>query len=234
MEISFKNQFSGKNPYITEGLVSMFDGEWNQCYGKHTQNTSEWVDLISGKSAEVKESRFGNNYYQRYTSDKHLILPVFLRDFVTVSMVIAVEDDSYTNTYFFGTDEQFYTRFELYGVNSTIYRQCFHGFMMGRNQSGWFSRPVDKIYFGIGRYFITFVRDGRNSLLYCNDNLPIRFSSLHTVEIYEKSQFNLGAWYESREALTGKIYNVRFYDRMLTPYEINMNYDVDKRRFGIV
>ena len=105
---------------------------------------------------------------------------------------------------------------------------------MGRNQSGWFSRPVDKIYFGIGRYFITFVRDGRNSLLYCNDNLPIRFSSLHTVEIYEKSQFNLGAWYESREALTGKIYNVRFYDRMLTPYEINMNYDVDKRRFGIV
>ncbi len=35
-----------ENPYITDGLVAMWDGEWNVGFGKHDSNTLVWKDLI--------------------------------------------------------------------------------------------------------------------------------------------------------------------------------------------
>ena len=38
-----------KNPYVTKGLVAMWDGEWNAGLGKHDAKASKWKDLV-GKS----------------------------------------------------------------------------------------------------------------------------------------------------------------------------------------
>lgn len=40
---------SKRNPYVTKGLVAMWDGEWNVSLGKHGDNAKKWNDLI-GKS----------------------------------------------------------------------------------------------------------------------------------------------------------------------------------------
>lgn len=34
------------NPYVTDGLVCMYDGEWNVAPGRHDPNASFWVDLM--------------------------------------------------------------------------------------------------------------------------------------------------------------------------------------------
>ncbi len=40
---------SKKNPYVTKGLVAMWDGEWNAGLGKHDAKASKWKDVV-GKS----------------------------------------------------------------------------------------------------------------------------------------------------------------------------------------
>lgn len=37
---------SRKNPYVTKGLVAMWDGEWNVAFGRHDEKTKVWKDLI--------------------------------------------------------------------------------------------------------------------------------------------------------------------------------------------
>lgn len=37
-----------KNPYVTDGLIAMWDGEWNAGGGKHDPNATTWVDLVGG------------------------------------------------------------------------------------------------------------------------------------------------------------------------------------------
>ena len=34
-----------RNPYVTDGLVAMWDGEWNAGGGVHDANPNEWVDI---------------------------------------------------------------------------------------------------------------------------------------------------------------------------------------------
>ena len=38
-----------ENPYITDGLVAMWDGEWNVGLGKHSDTATVWKDLISSQ-----------------------------------------------------------------------------------------------------------------------------------------------------------------------------------------
>jgi len=50
----FKNQGEGSfvigpdkgNPYVKDGLVAMWDGEWNIGLGMHDTNASVWKDLV--------------------------------------------------------------------------------------------------------------------------------------------------------------------------------------------
>ena len=37
---------SKKNPYVTKGLVAMWDGEWNAGLGRHNAKASKWKDLV--------------------------------------------------------------------------------------------------------------------------------------------------------------------------------------------
>lgn len=36
------------NPYVTDGLVAMWDGEWNAGGGVHDHQAEEWIDLVHG------------------------------------------------------------------------------------------------------------------------------------------------------------------------------------------
>ena len=40
---------SKRNPYVTKGLVAMWDGEWNVALGRHDPKSSKWKDIV-GKS----------------------------------------------------------------------------------------------------------------------------------------------------------------------------------------
>lgn len=51
------------NPYITDGLVAMWDGEWNVGGGAHTETMTEWTDIVSGRVADVRgTARVGGKF----------------------------------------------------------------------------------------------------------------------------------------------------------------------------
>lgn len=45
------------NPYISDGLVAMWDGIWNVAPRKHDPNTKVWKDLISGYELDFSNVR---------------------------------------------------------------------------------------------------------------------------------------------------------------------------------
>ena len=52
-----------KNPYVTDGLIAMWDGKWNAGPGKHYANATTWVDL-SGNGYDLtrnSNARFTDN-----------------------------------------------------------------------------------------------------------------------------------------------------------------------------
>ena len=55
------------NPYVTDGLIAMWDGEWNVGPGKHSSTTSTWKDLIGSLnfailSENIESSWDGNGF----------------------------------------------------------------------------------------------------------------------------------------------------------------------------
>ena len=50
------------NPYVTDGLVAMWDGEWNAGGGVHDPNATVWKDLIGGFDLTVNSNAFFSQY----------------------------------------------------------------------------------------------------------------------------------------------------------------------------
>lgn len=51
------------NPYVTDGLVAMWDGEWNAGGGLHDAAATTWLDIVGGKTLTLNGSAvFGENY----------------------------------------------------------------------------------------------------------------------------------------------------------------------------
>ena len=53
------------NPYITDGLVAMWDGEWNAGIGIHDDNAIVWKDLVGGVGAPFIGYVFAMRFYDR-------------------------------------------------------------------------------------------------------------------------------------------------------------------------
>ena len=37
-----------QNPYVTDGLIAMWDGKWNAEYGVHDAHATVWKDCVAG------------------------------------------------------------------------------------------------------------------------------------------------------------------------------------------
>ena len=62
--ILYGDSLSYNNPYITDGLIAMWDGEWNSGFGVHDDNSSIWKDLsFNGYDLTVNGGSFGDNYF---------------------------------------------------------------------------------------------------------------------------------------------------------------------------
>lgn len=44
------------NPYITDGLVAMWDGEWNAGGGVHDASATVWKDIVGNTDLNVRSS----------------------------------------------------------------------------------------------------------------------------------------------------------------------------------
>ncbi len=222
------------NPYVTDGLVAMWDGEWNAGGGMHDANATTWKDLSGTFDASKSGSpSFGDNYTV-VSGDGYWIVPE------TIAPVVLSAD--LTAEVVFSTG------------SSTILNQCVLAF-------GPTSSASRILYLFFGQYpqnkksnfFWTY--KGKQAAVRTTGSGALGFG-IHTTSIVVSSGvFNgyfdgglktfgnaggsTSSWSgiaqigKGTNALDGHIYCVRMYSRPLTSTELDFNHAIDKARFNI-
>lgn len=223
---------SKRNPYVTKGLVAMWDGEWNAGLGKHNAKALKWKDLVgtsdcdpvgapkfSGNSVELD----GNSYWEVKPSSE------FLKTFLNPSMTCEVA-----------------LRF---GKEATSRNEGFIGFGKNNSRIVWgfaSDAPMGKS--------ATIVFQHKNSPSSASWRPNCAIEGLHTIVISSDNAEMIG-WVDSKQCvreksgvavdptpcyigyidcwgkMVGEIYCVRIYNRALDERELQSNHAIDKKRF---
>lgn len=221
---SFANEASGwVNPYVTDGLVAMWDGEWNASGGVHDPNATVWKDLVGGKTLQLNNGA--------YFSDKKLIC--------TTGKAPAQAIEAFQNiaTIEVGWNTSV-DRGMMLIINDATYLYV--------NSSGrvWFNGVIGSL-----SRSIALLSDRINQ----DVNLTATASSAKFDSVYRNgiditsigpndywrpaNLFAIGGYYNgnanSDVGLVGYWRYIRLYSRALTAEEIAHNYTIDKERFNL-
>lgn len=227
-----------ENPYITDGLVAMWDGEWNAGGGRHDANATEWVDLVGGITAtingdgnsewtEISANFDGNTYFEIPANDIARIDTLSTNEF-------SVECSAQSLG---GVDNQGVIGF---GTNMARYLWLFHGSASDKANASlnWQSRGSSGIYANRNaslqkrRYSTSVVvKDGKGNA-YLDSEMHTHSSNVSIGSVSSNTPNFLGLIH-GYSKLVGSIFNIRVYNRALTVEEIAHNYEIDKVRFGL-
>lgn len=214
-----------ENPYITDGLVAMWDGEWNVEGGVHDPNATRWVNLI-GEVVNVYPFFAANlpsgwqiNNNSMYVNGSYTLTASSKIKMVSCEVVFCGEDNlTQKNKGFFNFVGSGHTTGYLgLTLNSDL---SLIGNLSGRYRID--GTKTNQVSFGIA--------DGNSSsYFFINGN---RASSIGGAFNWG-SGLGLGISRRTDYPFTGYIYCIRVYNRALTEEEILLNYSIDKERFGI-
>lgn len=234
------SQVKFPNPYISDGLIAMWDGVWNAGWDMHDQNATMWIDLVGGNNGILN----GN-----YQIEENCIN--FLDE--TGYAALARQYSWY--------DSEGCVEFVVlpYGVKRGNYNHPFISLHNGlwdhasnniclrfkydsTKSPYWFPRinTYNGMNIDVSDYW-------ENSVGGAMNNNPIAMLySKSTVylcdEICDASRaqgyiYNSGAFFNrginNTNGYAGKYYAVRIYSRTLTQEERTHNYAIDKERFGL-
>lgn len=234
-----------KNPYVTDGLVAMWDGEWNAGGGVHDANATEWVDCVNGKVAT-----FGGSYVigqNVITASEVISAPLDVGETIaaairngalTCEAVMIPRDVETHMTPFRITDENYESQILGYSFNNRV-NADIRVDVMGATKAqattsyqgdvGWYSGYVQSIYLYVsGRRFYSTIKCAKGSW---NANSTSNFTPNSTAV----GHFVFGGnWASIDWAPSKEYYCLRFYNRVITTAEKNANKEVDVERFGCV
>lgn len=245
------------NPYITDGLVAMWDGIWNAGWGVHSAFPDKWVDLTgNGNDAYPSEDplMFDDDslVYTGRTdvccwsvntlSDAMKTLASRTGKFYTVQFRVDITSGSNNAEVCSmpganGSVEAFSIRLasgSVYIIGG-VYNQ--HSLSNYRSNSYSYS-CADLTENGVKQFMWIGYRGEIASL-----KAPFeKFSNSGKVEqvsvspkvFAEPLTFGYNGRTANKNPWTGKLHNIRFYDRELTDDEVKYNFDVDLERFGTV
>ena len=214
-----------KNPYVTDGLVAMWDGEWNAGGGKHDPNATVWKDLIGGNDVGsfVSGVSFGDNYFHLpATKDAASFTPYAVGYIKTIEIVIKPEG------------------------NGGVVFVCFSA--LNNNANRWFGIRANSTFNFAHQGDCASVSTPTNLHYYAGTSssdatIVVPFSGLYLDGTSQTNLFGGMSWGSSVSAgrfnavassyAASNIYTIRLYSRELTASEIAVNYAVDKARFGL-
>ena len=242
-KIGSRSMFGWRNPYVTDGLVAYWDGEWNVGGGVHGQNSNKWKNLISSdgdltmplaSSFEIADKcvRFNGTGYA--TSAPTNIIQASLRGTfeIVVQRGVAASGE-FRNIFSCGNMVWWRSFGSTSGgpIGASAYLSSAAGFRR-------YSMPnVDTVE--LASYAFVFDKDNTQSKavtrLYRNGSSKTNFSFPasygRAADIPTSDAISIGSG-DNRDGVTS-IYCVRVYDRNLTAAEISANYAVDKARFNL-
>ena len=207
--------------YVQDGLIAMWDGEWNAGDGVHDQNATVWKDLIGQNDLDiVNESSFEKDC---------LIIPT--------SNTIGAERDSLLTTR--GTIEVVMSAsaWENYDICCFLYFGQYHQFGRrnglvngcntdGSGNYGCYTQNLDDGAYGMNSFSITRVRSETGSI--AKNNKQLKMTKFSAQGYRPPSIISI---------LSGRgvfrYFNIRIYNRHLSDAEIAANYAIDKARFNL-
>ena len=204
-----------RNPYITDGLVAMWDGEWNAGGGKHNPNATAWKELIGGQDLNIMSGGVWNDdgllisgptAYSNAKSPQYFTLELVFsytagRILLASGMVdrVAILDNP-GQIYFDGSKT---TKRVSVSQNAKTYLACTYSE----------GSSVDKIY--------------KNGVSGSTGNITNTWNASSRLIIGNRATTS-----DSRN-WQGVLNAIRMYSRALTADEIAHNYAIDKARFNL-
>jgi len=227
--------------YVSNGLMCLYDGEYNSEFGK-SKKAKAWYDLSkNNNNATLKNFDFnktsgwtGNSLLLDGKNDWVSMQKIYNNNMtVEIALKILNEKD--------GKKLYVIDNYESGGMGI---EKNTSGYMLGAvNVDGSYYTALSNNKINDNtKYSLTLQYNGSNILYRENDIKYNTYAEGRIKEPINSTRFALGVNasgenydnMESSEAFNNfEVYSVRIYNRALTDEEISQNYNVDKERFGI-
>lgn len=221
---------SWTNPYITNCLVAMWDGEWNAGGGVHDGAATKWKELISGTDCAYSKPEtplWGDKCWRSVAANDAKYFDAFWPDGISGEHTIEIV--ALKNTEARGAI------FGAYGLSSSngCSAEWFVGQKLRMYYAGVPDLPGSAYSFPIGAIIYSCARYDGNVYQILNGSQAVIGSVSSSAKNLKQSPARIGT--DSRTSamcLNGDIYCIRVYSRALTTDEMRKNYTVDADRFG--
>jgi len=227
--------------YVSNGLMCLYDGEYNSEFGK-SKKTKTWYDLSkNNNNATLKNFDF--NKTSGWTANSLLLdgkndwvsMQKIYNNNMTVEIALKILNEK--------DGKKLYV-IDNYESGGMGIEKNTSGYMLGAvNVDGSYYTALSNNKINDNtKYSLTLQYDGSNILYRENDLKYNTYAEGRIKEPINSTRFALGVNasgenydnMESSEAFNNfEVYSVRIYNRALTDEEISQNYNVDKERFGI-
>ena len=214
-------------PYVEDGLISMWDGEWNTGIGEHDNTTPIWRNLVDGSPdlAIGSGGEWGINSLiclgKRIpaVSEKNGGL-LTAGSPMSVTVVTEIESDGIIFTLGHG-NQQGGVSFVKSGSDIVLSYVSSAG-LGKRNRI-----TTPKTFVSVSANFED--RDVVYATVNGDETAPFyRFGGSYSTWITVGDRYN-----DSSAPFTGKVFSIRVYDRVLSKEELDKNYQVDMVRFSL-
>ena len=217
-----------ENPYVTDGLVAMWDAEWNSVLGLHSMDTNKWNDIVSGYNLQLAsgtptwESKANviNGKWGIVSSNLQALFKAANKNNLSYELCFSALPYNIKGTVlgFNGT---------LIGTianSSNIGDWCWSGIWIQSNKFRTTRKGT-----------LSVVRNGQTSRTDVYEDGALLSGKTSSTGGPTGQTFGIGYGYgQWNNAPTGiKIHCIRLYNRMLTESEIQKNKDIDTNRFLI-
>ena len=228
-----------ENPYVTDGLVAMWDSIWNTDFNNHDQNATTWIDLVGNNVVTTTSTtaptalgngfRFNGSQYFTVTPDDNIKSVGTNNHDITVEIGFNANPQSKENQGLLGFGTSSQRNIWMFFGNPPTSTSSTLDAQLQKSSSLrlWYKQGV----FPTGtKHHVVFSSSSTTMSGWLDG---IKVSSTRTIG----KQTSLGQSFIGRISsynnFYGDIYFIRIYNRALTEDEIAANYAIDKQRFNI-
>ena len=218
-----------ENPYATDGLIAIWDAEWNCFSGLHQTNTTKWIDIVSGYNLQLASGTPTWEAKANVINGKWGIVSPELK-----ALFKAANKNNLSYELCFSALP--------YNINSTplgFNNDTVIGIITYLNNIGdwcWSTGWIPSTKFKTTRKgTLSVVRNGQTGRTDVYEDGEVCGGKKSSTGDPTGNTFGIGYGYgQWNNAPTGiKIHCIRLYNRMLTESEIQKNKDIDADRFSI-
>lgn len=228
--------YKWKNPYIINGLVAMWDGDWNVEGGNHNATIeNEWTDSIGGRKAVAIKgtTSFGDNHL--IANNAVLQLPFGIGDLVSLLNTgkftiewLQYHTDSRGYVFSNDTETPAYQIWDNVGLGMylRLYGSDNYG-NVGYGKGALANRTTHMVY----------TVDAETGVYGYVNGVQTKSANAFASAIVERTGnarfYLIGRPQYDWMYFNGRMYFIRLYNRPLAPNEIAHNYMIDKARFNL-